>query len=171
MQWWQNRVNFNKQREVTALDWRHRCNKGRNNKRPQSPTVTVSWHASEYKVRKLHQRYIIRELEWSSVYRCPGRLANQYLRVLWCRCSAIDCRLNGWVRRRRKRQKLWLNENKKKSWMNEWEYWRRTSLYHRRETMNTHTHKHTHTNTHLATHQITLSLFVAENNSWSLPTA
>ena len=27
--------------------------------RPESPTVTLIWHASKYKVRNLHQRYII----------------------------------------------------------------------------------------------------------------
>ena len=27
--------------------------------RPESPTVTVTWHASKYKVHKLHQRYML----------------------------------------------------------------------------------------------------------------
>ena len=29
------------------------------NNRPESPTVTLTWHASKYKVQKLHQRYIL----------------------------------------------------------------------------------------------------------------
>ena len=28
--------------------------------RPESPTVTLTWHACKYKVQKLHQRYILR---------------------------------------------------------------------------------------------------------------
>ena len=28
--------------------------------RPASPTVTLTWHASKYKVHKLHQRYILK---------------------------------------------------------------------------------------------------------------
>ena len=27
--------------------------------RPESPTVTLTWHACKYKVHKLHQRYIL----------------------------------------------------------------------------------------------------------------
>ena len=27
--------------------------------RPESPTVTLAWHACKYKVHKLHQRYIL----------------------------------------------------------------------------------------------------------------
>ena len=27
--------------------------------RPESPTVTLTWHASKHEVRKLHQRYIL----------------------------------------------------------------------------------------------------------------
>ena len=27
--------------------------------RPKSPTVALTWHASQYKVYKLHQRYIL----------------------------------------------------------------------------------------------------------------
>ena len=35
--------------------------------RPESPTVTLTWHASKYKVRKLHQRYILKgETVWPS---------------------------------------------------------------------------------------------------------
>ena len=29
--------------------------------RPESPTVTFTWHASKYKVHKLHQRYILKK--------------------------------------------------------------------------------------------------------------
>ena len=36
--------------------------------RPESPTVTLTWHASKYKVHNLHQRYILpRTLWWSYV--------------------------------------------------------------------------------------------------------
>ena len=28
---------------------------------PESPTVTLTWHACEYKVQKLHLRYILKE--------------------------------------------------------------------------------------------------------------
>ena len=28
--------------------------------RPESPTVTLTWHACKYKVHKLHQRYSLR---------------------------------------------------------------------------------------------------------------
>ena len=31
----------------------------RNNKRPESPTVTLTWHACKYEVHKLHQQYIL----------------------------------------------------------------------------------------------------------------
>ena len=31
--------------------------------RPESPTVTLTWHACKYKVRKLHQRYILKWVE------------------------------------------------------------------------------------------------------------
>ena len=32
--------------------------------RPGSPMVTVTWHASQYKVHKLHQRYILKDARW-----------------------------------------------------------------------------------------------------------
>ena len=28
--------------------------------RPESPTVTLTWHACKYKVHKLHQRYFLK---------------------------------------------------------------------------------------------------------------
>ena len=31
--------------------------------RPQSPTVTLTWHLHKYKVRKLHQRYILKSFK------------------------------------------------------------------------------------------------------------
>ena len=35
--------------------------------RPESPTVTLTWYESKYKVRKLHQRYILKgETVWPS---------------------------------------------------------------------------------------------------------
>ena len=38
--------------------------------RPESPTVTLTWHACKYKVHKLHKRYIfsnIKEVPWWSL--------------------------------------------------------------------------------------------------------
>ena len=29
--------------------------------RPETPTVTLTWHACQYKVHKLHQRYILKQ--------------------------------------------------------------------------------------------------------------
>ena len=31
-----------------------------NNKKPELPTLTLSWHACKYRVHKLHQRYILK---------------------------------------------------------------------------------------------------------------
>ena len=33
---------------------------GKQQQRPESPTVILTWHASKYKVHKLHQRYILK---------------------------------------------------------------------------------------------------------------
>ena len=47
-----------KQRQRIPLCRRHTYYKGHNN-RHESPTVTVTWHTSLYKVHKLHQRHVL----------------------------------------------------------------------------------------------------------------
>ena len=37
--------------------------------RPESPTVTLTWHASKYEVHELHLRYILRSLLFVFVLR------------------------------------------------------------------------------------------------------
>ena len=37
--------------------------------RPESPTLTLTWHVCKYKVHKLHQRYILAQ----TVFRCPQK--------------------------------------------------------------------------------------------------
>ena len=40
----------------------NQCSKGvtqTQQQRPESPSVTLTWHASKYKVHKLHQEYIL----------------------------------------------------------------------------------------------------------------
>ena len=44
--------------DLIALD-----RQGRQQQRPESPTVTLTWHASEYEVQKSHQRHVFREEE------------------------------------------------------------------------------------------------------------
>ena len=36
--------------------------------RPESPTVTLTWHTSKYEVRKLHERYILRGVYEPCIY-------------------------------------------------------------------------------------------------------
>lgn len=49
----------NEQRELILLARRLTFNKGHNN-RPESPVTSVTWHASKYKVSRLHQKYILK---------------------------------------------------------------------------------------------------------------
>ena len=58
--------------------------------RPESPTVTLTWHACKYKVHKLHMRYILKML-WT-VFRgasCLSSLSHPRIFVL-CVCS-MNC--------------------------------------------------------------------------------
>ena len=42
-----------------GVDWRSKDLTQTQQQRPGSHTLTLTWHASKYKVRKLHQRYIL----------------------------------------------------------------------------------------------------------------
>ena len=74
--------------------------------RPESPTVTLTWHACKYKVRELHQRYI---LNWNRVcfsskpsLKLP--FIHRYVSVLcflyWhsCRVTMVDQRPKSFCR-------------------------------------------------------------------------
>ena len=43
-----------------AVNKRSKDNTQIQQQRPESPTITLTWHACKYKVRKLHQRYILK---------------------------------------------------------------------------------------------------------------
>ena len=66
--------------------------------RPESPTVTFTWHSCKYKVHKLHQRYIL----WFMylVFTCmPGESYHRWLRslllflgyVFWVVVNSLVC--------------------------------------------------------------------------------
>ena len=54
--------NINTQGRELALERRHTAQQ----QRPESPTVTLTWHACKYKVHKLHQRYILKMTQCNS---------------------------------------------------------------------------------------------------------
>ena len=50
--------------------------------RPESPTVTLTWHACKYKIHKLHQRCSLMELMYLVFTRMPGESYRRRLRSL-----------------------------------------------------------------------------------------
>ena len=50
--------------------------------RPESPTVTLTWHACKYKVHKLHHRYIIEH---------SGPRSVSDFKFFWSRCRRSIC--------------------------------------------------------------------------------
>ena len=50
---------MNSTRGATSLEGR---TAHEDNKRPESPTLTLTWHACKHKVQKLHLRYILLDL-------------------------------------------------------------------------------------------------------------
>ena len=44
-----------------GANWRWKYVRQVQQQRPESPTVTLTWHACKYKVHKLHQRYILKK--------------------------------------------------------------------------------------------------------------
>ena len=44
-----------------GVNWRSKDVTQTQQQRPESPAVTLTWHACKYKVHKLHQRYFLRE--------------------------------------------------------------------------------------------------------------
>ena len=62
----------------------------RQQQRPQYPTVTLTWHASKYKVHKLHQRIL------SPGMRANTRYINSIRGCLWwslCTCYLLACQV------------------------------------------------------------------------------
>ena len=52
--------NTNTTRNTSTLQYEHKYS-NKEHQRPESPTVTLTWHACKYKVHKLHQRYILKK--------------------------------------------------------------------------------------------------------------
>ena len=72
---------------------------------PQSPTVTLTWHANRYKVHKLHQRYIWWSLCTLHLLSCiylvftcmPGESCHRRLRSLLGSCEVFQALTNSLV--------------------------------------------------------------------------
>ena len=54
-----------------GIDQRSKDDTPAQQQRPESPTVTLTWHASKYKVHKLHQRYALCHY---TILRVPGEI-------------------------------------------------------------------------------------------------
>ena len=69
--------------------------------RPESPTVTLTWHASKYKIHELHQRYIylpLVEFMYLVFIWMPGESYRRPLRsLLLCLYDVLQALINSLV--------------------------------------------------------------------------
>ena len=71
--------------------------------RPESPTVTLTWHVCKYRVHKLHQRFVLKSdvplVEFMRlVFTCmPGESYRRRLGSLLCLCDVVQALINSLV--------------------------------------------------------------------------